>query len=139
VIARRAPRSLSVLAATTAMLLLIAAVVFGLGDRTALVPAPEVVAEGLMRQLATHRPRQTAQYVSDSAQPPLTPQALRAWFEPIERRIGPVQQARGERALIDGDTAQAFVLLTGDRYSMRCLLTLVRHQGLWAVTAITAL
>jgi len=134
----RRSRALLVAAATAAMLLLIAAVVFGLGDRSMLVPAPEAVSEGLMRQLATHRYGQTRQYVGDEARVTLSPRSLRAWFEPLEARIGSVRHVEGRQARIDGETAGATVHLAGEIATATCEVTLVRRHGVWFVTGVTA-
>jgi hypothetical protein len=138
-------RSLAVVGVTAAALLLIAGVVFGLGDRATLVPPPEAVAEGLVRQLATHRYRQTTQYVaqafrpanSDDAGTTLDPRWLRAWFEPIERRIGQVRKVEGQQVSIGDDTAQALVQLEGERGHASAVLSLTRERGLWLVQQLT--
>jgi len=130
------PRSMSVALATTAVMAVIAAAVFGLGDRSTLVPAPEAVAEGLLEQVATHRYRQTTQYVSDDARAALSPRSLRAWFEPIERRIGAVHNVDGLRAYAEGDSAQAIARLAGETESATCEVSLARRHGLWLVTDV---
>jgi hypothetical protein len=125
-----------VAAATGAALLVIAAVVFGLGDRSVLVPAPEIVAEGLLRQLKTGRHEQIQQYISDPARATLTPQRLREWFDDLERRIGRVQEIQGEYAVSRGDGADAVVRITGELRGVTVRLPVIRQYGQWAIDGL---
>jgi hypothetical protein len=130
------PRSVSVALATILLLLLTAVAVFWLGDRGTLVPAPEAVAEGLLKQLSTHRYRQTAQFVSDASRAALGPEPLRTWFEALEHRVGHVHQVEGESARVAGDRADAIVRLDGESARATCEVSLARQRGLWVVTEI---
>ena len=126
-------RELTVAGLTGSALLVLALIVFGAGDRETVVPAPEAVAESLLRQLAANRPSQTKQYLSTRARQMYPPGALASWFAKAEREAGDVRTINGKDAAFDRNQARATVVIEGRRRILPVRMVLVREQGLWYV------
>jgi hypothetical protein len=131
-------RILAVMAATGVTLLVLGFLTLSLRDTGTLVPPPEGVAEGFVRQLATSRVRQTRQYLSRDARASLSPERLAAWFRDLEAAIGRVQTIEGKSSRISGDKADARVVVTGRITSTALTFHLVREQGLWVIAELPA-
>ena len=131
-------RILAVIAATGTTLLLLALLTLYVRDTGTLVPPPESVAEGFVRQVATGRVRQTRQYLSHDARLALSPERLSDWFYGLETAIGPAQVIEGEGSRISGDNAEARVIVTGKIKSTALTFHLVREHGLWMISELPA-
>lgn len=131
-------RILAVLAATGVTLLVLGLLTLNLRDTGTLVPPPESVAEGFVRQLATSRVRQTRQYLSQDARAALSPERLAAWFGDLEAAIGRVQTIEGKSFRVADDDADARVVVKGEIKSIELTFHLVREQGLWVILELPA-
>jgi hypothetical protein len=129
-------RILAVIAATGVTLLVLGFLTLNRRDTGTLVPPPEGVAEGFVRQLATSRFRQTRQYLSQNARASLSPERLAAWFADLEAAIGQVQTIEGRSSRVADDDADARVVLVGEIKSIELTFHLVREQGLWLVSRL---
>lgn len=131
-------KELALLAATVAAAVGIAAgAVFGLGDRALMVSPPEAVAEEFMRELATRRYDIARERLAEGARERGTADALRALFEPVRERIGPINTIDAA-PLSDpgrGDTqAWSRAEVRGDRGAATFTIALSREKGLWVVS-----
>jgi hypothetical protein len=131
-------RVLSVAGATAAALVALAISSLVLGDESWLVPPPEAVAEGFVRQLATHRFRQTQHFLGQDARATLDPDRLSRWFDELERATGPIHAVDTESASRSGDAASAKVVVVGTLRSSALLIQLRRERGLWKVVVLPA-
>jgi hypothetical protein len=129
-------RLLMVLTAAGIALVSLAIAVFVAGDRHTVVPPPESVAQGLLRQLATRRYRQTRQFLSASARSTYTPERLREWVEQLESRLGRMQTVRGEVMDVTGETALVRVTVAGREGKSVVQIRLQRQHGLWLITKL---
>jgi hypothetical protein len=122
-------------AALTLAMIVVAAWVFAAGDRRTLVPPPDAVAEGFLRQLAARRYDRVESYVSRTRRsaPAWSAATLRRRFEPLWRYTGQVNQVDAELVSIDGDRARAVASAQGDLAEARVLVELTREHGLWKV------
>jgi hypothetical protein len=108
------------------------------GDSQTLVPAPEAVAEGLVKQLAAHRYEQTSQLLSPSARFTITQEEMASWIRAVEEETGAPLRANGVDSAIHGDVATARVEVAGPLRSLTVRLALARESGLWRVTRLPA-
>ena len=76
----------STLATAAVSLLVIAAAVFGGGDRSTFVPVPEAAAESFAHDIATHRFDLAMSFLAAGTRRLETPATLRRRFEPVRRR-----------------------------------------------------
>ena len=126
-------RELTVAGLAAASLTLLALAVYAGGDRETVVPAPEVVAEGLLRQLATNRVEQTRQYLSRRARQVYSREALADWYQRVEKESGAAIHITGKDTAFDREQARATVVIEGTRRILPVRLVLVRERGLWRV------
>ena len=131
-------RIFAVVAATGVTLLVLGFLTLNRRDTGTLVPPPEGVAEGFVRQLATSRVRQTRQYLSRNARASLSPERLAAWFGDLEAAVGFVQTIECEISRVSGDSADALVVVMGEIKSIALTFHLVREHGLWVVSELPA-
>lgn len=130
------PRSLSLSAATGAMLAILAVAIFALEDRQTTVPSPEVVTESLARQLHARRFRQTRQFMSQAAQRSWDPHKLRAWWESVERQVGEVRSIEGTSLRLDRRSAEAQLGIQGTVKNITLRVALQWERGVWVVTEL---
>jgi hypothetical protein len=128
----------AVIVATGATLLVVALLTLNVRDTGILVPPPEGVSEGLVRQLVTRRVRQTQQYLSRDARATLSAERLSDWLRDLEGEIGKAQSIEGESSRISGDSADARVVVKGEIKSTVLTFHLVRERGLWVVSGLPA-
>jgi hypothetical protein len=128
-----------VVIATGTTLLVLAALTLYVRDTGTFVPPPDKVAEGLIRQLSTHRARQTRQLVSSNARATLSADRLAAWFHELTTVTGEIHTIRGKGAINVDDTADAHVVARGTDRSALIGVRLVREQGLWKVVELLVL
>lgn len=120
--------------ATSATLLLLWGLLFGLGDRQVFTSPPEAVAEQFMRKLATGRYEVAMDQLSGELRRKVRPDDLKAAAQRLKERVGQIQDVRGEPGLMRGDEAEAAAVLTlqqGKETPLRFRLT--RSQGAWAI------
>jgi hypothetical protein len=122
-------------AALTLAMIVVAAWVFAAGDRRTLVPPPDAVAEGFLRQLTARRYDRVESHVSRTRRsaPAWSAATLRRRFEPLWRYTGRVNQVDAELVSIEGDRARAVAGAQGDLAEARVLVELAREHGLWKV------
>lgn len=126
--------------AIAAALALVAAAVFGLGDTRALVPPPESVVEGFVRELETGRYEQATGYLSAELQPGVTPGQLRDWTSQLLARTGDVIDVRGEPGWQTGLRAEAYARLKTERAGEPALrFMLLREDGVWKINGLASL
>ena len=131
-------RELVSLAATAAALLAVIGVaVFAGGDRSVLVPVPEAVTEGFMREITMRRFDLAMHYLAKDRQRRETPQTLGALFAPLLEAAGEVNAVDGTPHWVQGDNAWAAATVEGDRGSPSCEFALVRESGLWKISGVT--
>jgi len=122
------------LAAATALTMAgVAGVVFGLGDRTTLVPPPESAAEGFVRALETGRYGRALPYLSAAAEARVGREGVEAAAGRLRARAGEVLDVRGETLSIDGDRASARALVETRDGELVVELPMVRENGVWAI------
>jgi hypothetical protein len=129
-------RPIAVVGVTSLTLGALALAIFGLGDRATVVPAPEAVAEGLLRQLQAHRYSRTEQFLSTAAGPTWSPHRLRAWWRDLEVDIGSIDQIQGQSHVTAGTMAEAVVRVRGSRRTATVRIPMQREWGLWVVTGM---
>jgi hypothetical protein len=128
----------AVLGVAAVSLALVAWAVFVLGDRTVLVPPPEAVAEGFMRQLQTRRFEQARSYLARPAV--RSAEDLRARLEALERAVGRIQDVRGRRGTVGSLDASAVAdLTTADRARAEVAFSLRREHGEWRIADLDGL
>jgi hypothetical protein len=128
-----------VITATGTTLLVLGLLTLHVRDTGTFVPPPDKVAEGLIRQLSTHRARQTRQFVSSSALATLSADRLSDWFHELSLVTGEIHTVRGKGAIHVDDTAEAHVAAQGTHRSALIGVRLVREQGLWKVAELLVL
>lgn len=116
-------------------LAIIALCVFAADDSRTLVPPPDVVGEGFLRQMTAQRYDRVEQYLSQARQE-WTAAALRRHFDPLWLRTGPINQVDAELVSIEVDRASAVATAHGDDGEARVRFALIREHGLWKVDAI---
>ena len=118
-------------------ILLIAGVVFGLGDSTILVPPPESVAEGFVRELVTRRYERALPYLSEELRAQVSAEDLRKYTEPFKNRSGKILNVRGEPGRMAGDRAEAYAIVEAKSGGvMRFAFELTRQKGVWAISKL---
>jgi hypothetical protein len=128
----------AVLGVAAVSLALVAWAVFVLGDRTVLVPPPEAVAEGFMRQLQTRRFEQARSYLARPAV--RSAEDLRARLEALERAVGRIQDVRGRRGTVGSlDASSVADLTTADRARAEVAFSLRREHGEWRIADLDGL
>ena len=126
--------------AVAAALAVVAAAVFGLGDRRTLVPPPEAVVESFVRELETGRYQRATGYLSTELQPNVKPEQLRAWTSRLLARTGDIIDVRGEPGWLAGDRAEAYARLKTERAGEPALrFTLYREEGVWKINGLASL
>jgi hypothetical protein len=118
-------------------LLLIAGVVFGLNDSSVLVPPPEAVVEGFVRQLAADRYEMALPYLSRELRAQTIEATLRELTSQLKSRTGKILNVQGEPGRVDKDQSEAAALLeTASSATTRIRFKLARASGLWSITDI---
>jgi hypothetical protein len=123
-----------------AALALVAAAVFGLGDRRTLVPPPEAVVENFVRELETGRYERATGYLNTELESSVTPEQLRAWTARLRGRTGEIIDVRGEPGWLAGERAEAYARLKTERAGEPALrFTLSREGGVWKINGLLSL
>lgn len=118
-------------------LLLLAGVVFGLGDKTVMVAPPESITEGFMRSLSTRRYDQALTFLHDNLKKQTPTDDLKAFTQRIEREHGGIQNVSGEPIWIKGDRAEASAFLQTQRVKeVEIKFKLERDKGEWVIGEI---
>ena len=117
-------------------LALVAAAVFGLGDKTTLVPPPEAVVESFVRALQAERYDGAMTLLSEDLQTKVEPGTLRSLAERLRQRAGKILDAQGEAGWIDGDRAEACARLQTERGQTLFKFPLSRGKGLWSIQSL---
>jgi hypothetical protein len=116
----------------TLAMMVIAVWVFAAGDRQTLVPPPDAIGEGFLRQLTARRYDRVDSYLSHARQG-WSAAALRRQFDPLWRYTGNVGHVDAEIVSIEGDHARVIAVARGDVAEARVLCELTREYGLWKV------
>src|SRR3712207_5960250 len=88
-----------------AALIVVAAMVFGAGDRTVFVPPPESVVEQFGRELATHRYDLALGFVEPTSG--ISSTTVRLGAHDVEAACGTVDRVSGEDPRVEGELATA--------------------------------
>jgi hypothetical protein len=115
-------------------LLLVAAAVFGAGDRAMLVPPPDAVAESFVRELVTGRYDLATKYLESAVRRRLGADGLRRRYEPMRRSLGKIDQVEADMEFIDGERAGARARVEGDAGTAAMAMRFGREYGLWVVS-----
>jgi hypothetical protein len=116
----------------TVAMMIVAVWVVAAGDRQTLVPPPDAVGEGFLRQLTARRYDRVDSYLSHARQK-WSAEARRRQFDSLWRYTGGVNQVDAELVSIEGDHARAVATAHGDVADVRVLVELIREHGLWKV------
>jgi hypothetical protein len=123
-----------------AAMAVVAATVFGLGDRRTMVSPPEAVVEDLLRALECRRYPQALKYFTRSAREKVSADQLAEATRRLESRIGRIEDVKGEEGWLSGDDAEATAVLRTDKADeVRVPLRLRRDLGEWRLTGIEGL
>lgn len=118
----------------------VAASVFGLGDRSVLVPPPEAVIEGFVRELATHRYSPALSYLRPELARSAGADSLRVLASRLESRAGSIRDVLGEPGRRDERRAEARAVVRAERVERLVLpFTLVFEEGAWSIASLDAL
>ena len=121
-------------------LLSVGAIVLGFRDQGILVSPPEAVAEDFFHKLARHRYVRAHADLDDQLASRTSVAELRRLTESLEKELGGIEDAKGKVARMEGDVADAEVLLktrrAGDK---RVKLKLSRSEGSWSISGLGAL
>lgn len=120
-------------AVTAGALIIVAALVFGAGDRTVLVPPPESVVEQFGRELATHRYDLALGFVEPASG--ISATTVRLGAHEVEAECGVIERVSGEEGSIQGELATAEVVFHGTSATVRHRFTLALRHGLWKITS----
>jgi hypothetical protein len=122
------------LASLIAVLGLLAGVVFGLDDRTVLVPPPEAVVESFVRKLEMGRYELATDHLSEAAKQQIDAATLQRLTEALKQKTGPIQDVSGEPGTMNHDQAQASATLElPDQRTAHLRFSLKREHGLWRI------
>ena len=118
----------------------VALVVFGLGDRETLVPPPEAVVEGFVRELETGRYERATAYLGEELSGRVGAEQLEGWTRRLLERTGDVLDVEGVPGWHTDARAEAYAVLTTERAGEpRLRFTLAREQGVWKINGLTSL
>lgn|GEM_PF-2290600 len=128
-------------AVIAASLLVVAGVVFWIGDRSVLVPSPSATLEGFFRNLTTRRYVRALPYLTDSLAERVTPDDLRLLLDSLTARTGDVmnETGEGEGERMDGDMAEAVVSVETSVGTFAITLPMRRGQGVWKIAGLDGL
>lgn len=110
-----------------------------LGDRSVLVPPPEAVAEGFVRQLETGRYSRAIPYLAADLASRTTPDTLRILYESLQARAGRIHEIRGDRERVGEDRAVALALLRTETGPDTLRFPMRREHGVWSIESIEPL
>jgi hypothetical protein len=118
-------------------LLGIVGAVWGLGDRGALVPPPEMVVEEFVRELSLERWEPARTHLAESVARHAGPDSLRGFLQTVEGHAGRIEDVRGRPFFATDVAAEATAEITsteGRRSTLR--LPLARERGLWKISRL---
>lgn len=124
------------LGAIAAALLVIAAAIFGAGDRHLFSPPPEAVAEEFVRQLVTRRYDLATKYLSPDLRRSVGSDGLRTRYEPMRRSLGKIDDVDATVEFIEGARAGARAGIRGDDGTASLPMRLGQEYGLWVVSEL---
>jgi hypothetical protein len=126
---------------TVALALVVtAASLFGLRDRSVLASPPEATVEDFLRKLATGRYVRAHADLSDDLAEQVTPDSLRSLLSALEARVGDILDVRGERIwMTDSGARAAAVLETNRQREVEVEFPLTWSSGEWAVADVRGL
>ncbi len=129
--------------AIVAALALALLVIWGLvatGHTQFIVPAPEQVGQTFFASLKAHNFGAAREQLSESQQQAVSAEDLRQLTEQLEQTFGGINQANGQQAVEQGETATAEVKLQLRNGSERTVaVPLGREHGLWVITSLAPL
>jgi|SRR3712207_3500372 len=126
---------------TVALALVVtAASLFGLRDRSVLASPPEATVEDFVRKLAMGRYVRAHGDLSDDVAKQVSPDSLRSLLRALEDRVGDIVDVRGERIwMTDGSARAAAVLETDRKREVEVEFPLTWSSGEWAVADVRGL
>lgn len=123
----------SVFITTVFTLLLTAAVIFGLGDSDTLVPPPDSVVEGFVRQVISGRYDRAIPYLSREAAAQMNTGPLKQLKERLDSRAGKVLNVQGEPGIRKDERAEAIAKLQTRNGEIALRFDLIREEGVWSI------
>ena len=123
---------IATIATAVVALLVIAAAVFGGGDRSIFVPVPEATAESFAHNIATRRYDLALNFLAADTRRGETAEGLRTRFEPV-LAVGKVNGVDSEPQWRKRDHASARARIAGSRGTATFDLGFVRENGLWKI------
>ena len=121
------------LAVSGMALAIVAAAVFGAGDRSTLVPTSENVAEDFTRKLALGRYELAWRRLSSDARERERVEQLRGRFAAIAERLGGVNLIEAVAITQAENTATTSSRIDAEHGEATLSLTLSRENGLWVI------
>jgi hypothetical protein len=113
---------------------LIAGAIYGLGDRSVLVPPPEAVVEGFVRKLETGRYSVALDHLSEAQRQRNDAERLRRLSEELRQRTGPIYDVRGEAGPMNEYRGEATAVLNlKHERSAELKFGLRFEHGLWRI------
>jgi hypothetical protein len=108
-----------------------------LRDRAVLVPPPEMVVEEFVRDLSLERWEPAGTHLAQSVAQRVGPDSLRAYRDAVERRVGRIEEVRGEPFFATDVAAEATAEITTDAAAGASIrLPLVWERGGWRITRL---
>ena len=118
---------------TLLALLLVALVLGATGDAHLLVPPPEAAGEQFLRKLGTGRYALARSHLTTARAARTDVAALRYFTRQVELRIGTIRDVHGDSAIAAGDSATAWLTLTGARDALHATLVTRREHSVWKI------
>lgn len=128
---------LGILAIAAGAMLLIAAALYGLDDRSTLTSPPEAVAESFARQIVAERYERAIPYLSSDLAERVPIDSLRAFGEEVKEMLhGEVLTVDGEPISQGDDTARAAARITSRDTTLTLIVPMKLEEGAWSVSQL---
>ncbi len=128
------------IAAALALALLAVWGLVATGNTQFIVPGPEQVGQTFFSSLKAHNFGAAREQLSENLQQAVSAEDLRELTERLEQTADGINQANGEQAIEQGETATAEVKLQLANGTERTVaVPLAREHGLWVITSLAPL
>jgi hypothetical protein len=116
---------------------LIAAVVFGLGDRETFVSPPEAVAEEFVRSIGHGRVESARDLLASEEEHATSAAEMRTFSTRFRERFGRLDHVDASLAARSRDSADVRVNAEGSRNTIELAVPLAFERGLWKVARLS--